>query len=39
VTFQDGSQIRFQAELAAAGDALTVRGFGEPISMRRGGPR
>ena len=39
VTFQDGSQIRFQAELAADGGALTLRGFGEPISMQRGGQR
>jgi hypothetical protein len=39
VTFQDGSQVQFQAELAADGGSLTVRGFGEPISMQRGGER
>jgi hypothetical protein len=39
VTFQDGSQVQFQAALAADGGSLTVRGFGEPISMRRGASR
>ncbi len=34
VTFLDGSQVRFEAERAADG-SLTVRGFGEPMAMRR----
>jgi len=39
VTFLDGTQARFQAELSADGKSLVVRGFGEPIEMKRGGPR
>jgi hypothetical protein len=39
VTFSDGSQVRFQAELAADGGSLTVRGFGEPLTLRRREPR
>lgn len=37
VTFADGSQARFQAELSADGASLTVRGFGEPVILRRRG--
>jgi hypothetical protein len=39
VTLLDGSQARFQAELASDGKSLSVRGFGEAIEMKRGGPR
>ncbi len=38
VTFRDGSQVDFRAELAPDGSALTVRGFGEPIALERRGP-
>lgn len=35
VTFLDSSQVRFEAELAADGRSLLLRGFGEPITMSR----
>lgn len=39
-TFLDGSQVRFEAVVAADRRSLTVRGFGRPLRMRRiGGPR
>lgn len=39
VTFLDGSQIAFRAELSADGRSLVVEGFGEPITLqRRGAP-
>lgn len=38
VTFSDGTQVRFEAELAADGESLVVRGFGEPMTLGRRGP-
>lgn len=39
VTFLDGSQTAFRAELSADGRSLIVEGFGEPITLqRRGAP-
>jgi hypothetical protein len=35
VTFFDGSQVRFQAELTAGGRTLVVRGFGAAVTMER----
>lgn len=35
VTFLDGSQVRFDADLAADGRTLLVRGFGQPVTMER----
>jgi hypothetical protein len=37
VTFGDGSQVAFAAELAADGRTLRLEGFGEPIVMERRG--
>lgn len=37
VTFLDGTQIAFEAELSAGGGSLSVRGFGEPVTLRRAG--
>lgn len=39
VTFLDGTQIEFEAELTADGRSLSVRGFGEPLTMKRRGGR
>jgi len=39
VTLLDGSQTRFAAELAADGRSLVVRGYGEPLTFTRKGPR
>jgi hypothetical protein len=39
VTFGDGSQVGFAAELTADGRTLRVEGFGEPIVMERRGGR
>ena len=39
VTLANGSQTRFEAELAADGRSLVLRSFGEPLTMtRRGAP-
>ncbi len=39
MTFLDGSQTSFRAELSADGRSLVVEGFGEPITLqRRGAP-
>lgn len=39
VTFVDGSQVAFTAELSADGSTLTVEGFGEVVKLtRRGAP-
>lgn len=35
VTLLDGSQTRFDAELAADGRSLLLRGFGEPVTLTR----
>lgn len=35
VTYLDGTQVGFEAELSAGGRELTVRGFGEPLTMTR----
>jgi len=37
VTFVDGSQVRFTAVLAADGRTLRVDGFGQLVTMERGG--
>ena len=39
VTFLDGSQVQFSAELAPDGRTLRVDGFGQPVTMERGGAR
>jgi hypothetical protein len=37
ITFLDGSQAAFQAELAADGASMVVTGFGEPVTLKRRG--
>ncbi len=34
-TFLDGTQIQFEAELAPGGGSLMVRGFGQPLALKR----